>query len=159
MMQYLYLLAQSPYENRLKGLRGAFHEKKTDPADVEMMIAMIVALAALIALIALTKKIKQRKAGKAAPQHPLKLLSHVLKKMGVGPADRFLMRSLARDTHLQQPTVMLFSHELFKEHAVRWLETITIGAFESHARRRLKIIARRAFPVVEESTGAATLAG
>lgn len=150
MMPYLRLLAQSPYENRLKGLRGAFHEKQTDPADLQMIVALVVALGALILLLAVMKHARQRKAGKAAPHHPLTLFSHVLKRMGVGPADRFLMRSLAKDTHLQQPTVMLFSHDLFQEQAARWLETLSFGAIESHARRRLKVIALRAFPVTEE---------
>jgi hypothetical protein len=84
------------------------------------------------------------------------LFSQVLKKMGVGPADRLLMRSLAKDTHLQQPTVMLFSHDLFKEHAVRWLDTISLKAVEVHAQRRLEVIAGRAFPAAEEPPGDTT---
>ncbi len=155
MMQYVFLLAQTPYENRLRGLRGAFENKKTDPADIKMLVAMIIALVAVILIVAVLKRVRQKKQGRTAPHHPLKLFSHVLKKMGIGPADRFLMRSLAKDTHLQQPAVMLFSHELFKQHAVAWLETISLKPVETHAKRRLQIIAHKAFPVAEESSTAA----
>jgi hypothetical protein len=51
---------------------------------------------------------------------------------------------------------MLFSHDLFKEYAIRWLDTISLKTVEVHARRRLKVIANRAFPAAEEPPGDAT---
>ncbi|MCG8405131.1 MAG: hypothetical protein MI923_08050 [Phycisphaerales bacterium] len=146
-------LAQSPYHDRIRGLRSAFDNKQTDPTDVKLILVYIVILLAVIVSLLLVKKFRLHKEGSLAPQQPFKLFNRVLKQMEISLVDRILLRMLARSTHMLQPTVMLFSPELFEQHAGRWADSITFKFAQSHARRRLNAVAEKAFGAPDYSAG------
>lgn len=144
------LLAQTPYQNRLQGLRGAFNQRQNDPTDVTGILIFFAAVALLIVALVLVKRFRARKEGRFAPRHPLRLFTLVLKKMGVGLTDRILMRSLARAARLPQPTLMFFSPSLYERHARRAADAIAVKALRAHARRRVEAIGRKAFTAAED---------
>ncbi|MFQ5412657.1 MAG: hypothetical protein ACE5EC_10175, partial [Phycisphaerae bacterium] len=102
MIRIFHLLAQTPYENRIQGIRGAFNNRKTDPADITAILIFLALVAMVVAGLIAVKHVKLRRSGKTAPRHPLNLFSLVMKKMDVGWTDRILMRWLARGAHMRQ---------------------------------------------------------
>lgn len=155
MIYFAGILAQTTYQNRLKGLRGAFDDKPSDPADFKLIVVLAIALLAVILFSVLLGRIRLRAERKAAPRHPEKLFNKVMKRMGLGLTDRCLMRLLARSADLSQPTVMFLSADLFERHTRRWIDSITIKSLQDYIRRRIGVVAGAAFP---KSAAAATMA-
>lgn len=146
MMNLMLLLAQSPYQNRIKGLRGAFDNKQNDPMDVMLILVYIGVLVTVIMSLLIVNKIRLHKKSNQAPQQPYKLFNRVMKQMKIGASDRVLMRMLARSTHMPQPTVLFFSPELFEQHVERWTDSLSLKLLQDSARRRLDVISEKIFP-------------
>lgn len=145
MIERIQLFAQTPYENRLQGLRGAFNNRKSDPMDTTMILGFLAAVAVVVFTVLAVKHIRMRRSGRLAPRHPSNLFSQAMKKMGVGWTDRILMRWLARSMHMQQPTLMFFSPVLYERYARRSAEGIAVKSLRNHACRRVAEIAEMAF--------------
>ncbi len=140
------LIAQSAYETRIKGLRGAFHERQSDPADLRLFLVFFIALAAVIIALALVRCLRSPGPRRPAARHPWRIFNRVLRRLGLGIVDRFIMRMLAADATVTHPTSILFSRDLFERSASRWVESISLATLRRHARRRLRAIGRIAFP-------------
>ncbi|MFQ5429327.1 MAG: hypothetical protein ACE5E1_03360 [Phycisphaerae bacterium] len=149
-------LAQSPYETRLRGLRGAFDNRQNDPVDVQMIVVYLAVLGALILALVLYQRLRIRREDKRTPRHPMKLFNRVLRELGVGFVDRLLMRSLARSLPMEQPTTVLFNRSLFDQYRDRWLKSIGLVPLQAHAQRRLFAVAEKAFPPEPETAPEAT---
>ncbi len=145
MIDRIQLLAQTPYKNRLQGLRGAFNNRKSDPMDTTMILGFLAVVAVVVITVVAVKHIRMRRSGQLAPRHPLNLFSQAMRKMGVGWTDRILMRWLARSVHMQQPTLMFFSPALYERYARRSAEGIAVKSLRSHACRRVAEIGELAF--------------
>ena len=145
MTRFGFILAQTAYQNRLKGLRGAFNEKPSNPADMKAFFIFVAAMAVLILFVVLVKQLRLRKERKAAPRHPARLFNRVLKRMELNLTDRLFMRMLAAGIYLRQPTIIFFSRDLFERHTEKWLNGISVKSFRNRARKRLKSIAEKAF--------------
>jgi len=145
MIELIHLLAQTPYENRIQGLRGAFNNRKSDPMDTTMILCFLAVVAVVVAITIAVKYIRLRRSGHIAPRHPLNLFGQVMKKMGIGWTDRILMGWLARGAHMHQPTLMFFSPALYERYARRSAEGIAIKSLRNHARRRVVAIGEMAF--------------
>ncbi len=143
---WMTLLAQTAYEDRLKGLRSAFHERQSDPADMRVFSAFFIAIAAVIIALVLIRCLRAPAGTRSTARHPWRIYNRVLRRLGLGLVDRFIMRMLAADATVTHPTSILFSRDLFERSASRWVESITLTTFRRHARRRLRAIGRIAFP-------------
>ncbi len=59
--------------------------------------------------------------------------------------DRLLLRHIAARMGLRQPTIMLFSEELFERYTHEWLEAVPFDALRNKAEARLRHVATLAF--------------
>ncbi len=143
---FLILAQNTSLEERLRGLRGGFNDRPTDPANIRAVIFMIVIPVSLVILIFAIRQFRQRRREIAsAPAHPMKLFDNVLRRMGVRFTDRYLLRMCARSVNLTQPTIMLFSRELFDRNTNRWLDSLAVKALHNHAATRFAAISELAF--------------
>ncbi len=142
---------QVDYAERVRGLRSAFQPIEAEPPDVQKILNFcMIGLAALAALL-ISRGIWQRRSGKNAARNPMWLFSHVLKQLGIGYSDRFLLKSAARSTSLKQPTLMLFSPALLERYAGLWADSIPVRPVRERVRTRLIAIAEKAFPPEDEA--------
>ncbi len=151
MIDLTQLLAQGVYHDRLRGMRGAFNPGRPEPMDMTPLFVFLAAILATIVTILLVRRFRLRKSGAVASNRPMRFFSRVLKQLGIGLADRVLMRTVARSSGLQQPTVLLFSPELLNRHANPWLESVTIIAIRDYAKTRIAFIAAKLFPPAESA--------
>jgi hypothetical protein len=70
----------------------------------------------------------------------------MLKELGVGWLDRTLLRLAARRSELPQPTVMLFTPELWQKYAGGWAKSIGIPPIRSYVLNRVRAVTQKAFP-------------
>lgn len=155
------MLAQSRVAEKLQKIRGGFNDRPTNPADLTGVFLTILIPISFVLLILLVRNLIARyKKGHGSPAHPMRLFDTVLKKMGMKFSDRFLLRALARSSHLNHPTVVFFSRETFKRHATAWIEKLSIKPIQHHAKARMSVISELAFgpepePIVESGVVAA----
>jgi len=145
MIQFFPILAQTQYRNRLKGLRNAFNNKETEATDITSIVVFIAILAAVIIVIAVVHRLRQGRQGRAAPNHPTRLFNQVMKRLGVGYADRLMVRFLVGRCGLEQPTVLFFNREYFDRQAGQCVESISIKPVQDYFRGRIATIRALAF--------------
>ncbi len=142
----LMLAIGSKFEERLRAIRGGFNDRPTDPADIWAVIYMLVIpISAMVLFFAIRQYRQKRREIANAPAHPMRLFDNVLRRMGVGMSDRYLMRAFARSANLPQPTIVLFSRDLFEKSTTRWLNSLSVKAIQTHATARFSAIAEMAF--------------
>jgi len=140
------VIAQSPYQNRLEGLRGAFHNRKTDPADVTAVLIFFGAVIAIAVIWAVVRRISTNRKEESGVTSPVRLFDGVLRRMGIGFQDRFLLRLFARGTGLSQPALVLFDENTFDHHANRWIDSLSIAPLKRRAGVGIALLRDRAFP-------------
>lgn len=140
------ILGQTPYENRLKGLRGAFDNRTTDPTDMTgaLILFGVVAGAAIIWIVA--RRWSQRNEGNADTHRAMHLFDTINRKLGLSWRDRFILRMFARATHLPKPVVIMFDESLFDRHAERWLDSLSFAPLRGRGRASLNLLRSRSFP-------------
>jgi len=159
MIRLVSILAQTRYQNRLKGLRSAFDDKKSDPADLRSIVVFVAILAAVVVVVAVANRLRQHAAAAAAPRHPARLFNQVLKKLGIGLTDRLLMRFMARRSTLQQPTVIFFSRKRFDEEVGQWADSISLKAVQDYVRDRMNAVGESVFHTEDEPSDRLTAQG
>ena len=139
------ILGQTPYENRLKGLRGAFDQRTSDPMELTgaLILFGVVAGAAIIWIVA--RRWSQRNEGNSDTHRAMHVFETIIRKLGVPWRDRFVLRMFARATHLPQPIVVMFDETLFDRHAERWLDSISFAPIRSRGRASLNLLRSRSF--------------
>lgn len=146
MSRLMFILAQTRYENRLKGFRGAFDNRQTDPTDIIVIGVYFAVLAAFVAVLIVFKRCRGRADGGATLQQPHRFFSRVMKQMGIGLGDRWMMRAVSRSARMQQPVTLFFNPGLFQKSTGRWLDSITLRPLRTYAEGRLRAISDTAFP-------------
>ncbi len=145
MNSLLSILAQSPFENRLKGLQGAFNGRKQDPADVKLFFVIMLAFAAIVVAVVAVQAWRDRQKRRAAPCNPMRLFKALLKKLRIGWKDRWLLCSMARAAQLPQPTILLLNSQLYDKHAEAHLKQIGLRLWRRHAQQAIDLLRSRAF--------------
>jgi len=137
--------AQVDYATRIQGLQGAFRRSGNEPTDFRNLYFFLAIVAVLLVLLVIARNVQQRSGGEPNLRKPYALFAHLLRKLGVGPADRLLLRYAARKCRLRQPTVMLLHPDLLWNSVGRWADSLSFAPFRDYARQRLAAVAARAF--------------
>ena len=145
MIRLLTMLAQTPYQNRLRGLRGAFDERQSDPADVTGAIVLIGCLVAAALAWALFRHLSHRRKGDARGHNPLRMFDTLLRKLGISRGDRLLLRLFAKSMHVPHPAVILFDETFFDRQADWWLSSISFTPLRLRAKWSIEQLRARAF--------------
>lgn len=143
------LMAQTPYEIRLKGLQGAFKDRKQDPADVKLFFVIMLIFAAVVVVMMALSAIRERRRRHNAPTNPMKLFNTMLKRLKFGWKDRWLLCAFARGTHAPQPTVLLLNPRQFEKCAEAHLERIGLKALRRQSQKAIDLLRARAFMEVD----------
>ena len=146
MMPLYSILAQTPYQNRLEGLRGAFDDRKTDPTDVTGFLILFGSVIVVAIIWVVARKIAIRRKPENEHNHPVKLFDVILRKMGFNFRDRFVLKLFARGVNLPHPTMIFFDEEVFDRHAGRWIDDFPFTPLKHRARAGIELLRSRAFP-------------
>lgn len=146
MTRVLSILAQTPYQNRLQGLRGAFDDRKTDPADVTGIVVLFGCVIAIALVWVVVRRINLRRDPKHENDNPVRLFDMIMRKMGIGFRDRFVLKLFARRVSLPQPTLIFFDEEVFDRHTGHWIDDLMFTPLKVRARAGVALLRARAFP-------------
>lgn len=149
----LHILAQSIYNNRLKGLRSAFNENEGDSGDIGKLLFFGALVAVLLVALVVARRAAQKGEAKSKATKPIKLFDKVLKEMGTSFFGRCLMRAAARHSRLRQPVVMFFNPALFERYAGQWADSLVVDSLRPYARKQVELIAKQAFPGFDHEHG------
>ncbi|MCA9255915.1 MAG: hypothetical protein KDA33_09770 [Phycisphaerales bacterium] len=150
MIRFAAILAQTPYQNRLDGLRGAFDDRKTDPTDVKGFIVLFGCVIAIALIWIISKKIASRREAENEHNHPVRMFDMILRRFGIGFRDRFVLKLFARGVNLPHPTLIFFDEEVFDRHAGRWVDSLAFTPLKRRAKVGLDLLRSRAFPESSE---------
>lgn len=133
--------------NRARALfRDAFPREGRDPTQtLQSFAAVLVAFALTIAVIGIARHYRNGlHRSPRAQAH--RLFMQCLKQLGLSQVDRLLLHVAGKHCHYEQPTVMLFSAELFNKSATRWVDTLLFPSLRPWARKRLAAVSQQLFP-------------
>lgn len=153
-MPILSILAQTPYQNRLEGLRGAFDDRKSDPTEVTGFLILFGCVIGFSVIWIVARKISIQRKPENDHNHPVRLFDVILRRMGIGFRDRFVLKLFARGVSLPHPMLIFFDEELFDRHAGRWIDGLTFTPFKRKARDGIELLRSRAFPDSKEPSTA-----
>ena len=145
MMGLLNILAQADYAKRLRGLSGAFQATEGEPSEIRQLFGFFVMVVGVIVAMFVARAIWKHRDVKNSGRKPARLFAYALKQMGVRLPDRLLMRYAARNCDLPHPAMMLMSPQILERSAGRWADSITVRPLREHARRRIAVLANKAF--------------
>lgn len=140
------LLAQSPYQNRLQGLRGAFDDRQSNPTDVTGFFVFFGCVIAIAVIWIFVRKMAIRRRPENDHSHPVRHFDMILRKMGIGLRDRLILRLFARGVRLPNPALVFFDEEVFDRHADRWIDELAFAPIKRRARAGVDLLRSRAFP-------------
>lgn len=146
MTPLLSMLAQTPYQNRLQGLRGAFDDRKTDPTDITGFVVLFGCVIAIAIIWMIVRKISIRRSPENENNHPVKLFDMIMRRMGIGFRDRFVLKLFARRVHLPHPTLVFFDEQVFDRHTERWIDGLAFAPLKRRARAGVELLRARTFP-------------
>lgn len=101
--------------DRLEAMRRGF-TSKTEPGSgvwTSLVIVVVVGLLAMLVLLFLNRTQQNKEQGKSESAHAL--FKHVLSQLKLGLQDRSLLRRVATELKLKNPTVMLLTPQIFAE--------------------------------------------
>ena len=152
MAKWLGILAQTPYHNRLEGLRGAFNERpSSSSSDTSGAFILIGAAIAIFVLWLILQRANESRQERTRTVRAGKIFNRLLVKFGLSWADRCLLKMLARESGLARPAIIFFDEYLFDQQTQKWIDSISLGFFKRRAIASIERIRERAF--VEEGTG------
>lgn len=99
-----------------------------------LVVVGLVASGCLIHLLA--KRRRRAGTGHEAKPDPQRLFGEVLEKLSLSPAQRDLLKAIARSSRFKHPTALLLSEALFDRHAAM-VPGDTAPSDFAHLRRRL----------------------
>ena len=88
--------------------------------SVLAVLLAITGLLAVVVLIGLVSHVAQVWKQKARRDDPQRLHQDLLQSMNLRPSQRHLLDQVAQDLHIQNPSAMLLSAELFDQRLARW---------------------------------------
>ncbi|MCB9855946.1 MAG: hypothetical protein H6818_09695 [Phycisphaerales bacterium] len=145
-MPILSILAQTPYQNRLEGLRGAFDDRKTDPTDITGFFILFGCVIAIALIWVIARRISVGRSTENEHNHPVRLFDMILRKMGIGFRDRFVLKLFARGVNLPSPMLIFFDEEVFDRHAGRWIDSLSFTPLKRRAMAGIELLRSRSFP-------------
>jgi hypothetical protein len=126
--------------------RNALPRERGEPsvwAAAGMFVAILLAVILVLYVIA---RLLQPGSGDNGTRSPMRFFVYALKQLGIGWTDRLLLRMAARQSGLAQPTVLLFTPELWRRHAGQWAESLAFAPLRLMARERFRALAEKVFP-------------
>jgi len=142
---YLQLLAQTPYHNRLQGLRGAFNDRPSSSSDSSGAFILIGAAIAIFILWLILQRANESRQDRTRTVRAGKIFNQLLIKFGLNWMDRFLLKMLARESGLARPAIIFFDEYLFEQQTQKWVDSISLGFFKRRAVQSVERIRARAF--------------
>jgi hypothetical protein len=115
------VLATLNRAERLEAMRRGF-TSKTDPESgilTSMVVVVVIGLFVVLLLLLLNRAQQDR--GVRKGKTPQGLFKEVLSKLKLGWPDRMLLRRVASELRLKNPTVMLLTPKIFAESASRYV--------------------------------------
>ena len=106
------------------------------------VILAVFAIVVLLCVVALVFRFQQRRQGREL-NNAEKLYRSLLNRLGLSVRQRDLLRRIASEQHLDNPTVLLLGRRVFERHARRGLATGNASPDET---RRIEELADRLFP-------------
>lgn len=143
--------SMDPWEGVQKAFRNALPREHGEPSVWAAAAVFVSGLLALVIILYVIARVVQRGRVEESARTPMRFFSFALKQLDVGVLDRLLLRRLARASGLPQPTVMLFSPDLWEEHAGQWADKLVFPPLRAYARDRVHAVAAKAFPSVNAS--------
>jgi hypothetical protein len=134
------------------GSGGIWRETTSAEKQREFVTIGLLALS-LVLLICLIARVQRRMRVVQLPHRPRQVFRSLLKYHGLGLSDRLLLRAIARDQRIKQPTVLLLSPGLFSRHATQWLGTSILAWLWPDAKGRLSRIAQQVFVEAPQDVG------
>lgn len=129
----------APPLSRFFGIRDHFASGK---GFADLMLAAVVIALGIVLLYGLLRLVQRRQ--RVFLRHPGKLFAEILKRIPVSPAQRELLRRIARDLRLEHPAILLLAPRVFRNQTNRWM-SLTRSA-NPHTRQRLDFLAETLFP-------------
>jgi hypothetical protein len=145
MMSMFAILAQTPFENRLKGLRGAFDNRPADPTDLTGAIILFGCVIGIAVIWVVARKWSQPASGNSDANHAIRMFDSMTRRLGLSWRDRFVLRMFARGSQLPRPALILFDETLFDRQSERWLESISFAPLRNRGRLSLEALRSRSF--------------
>ncbi len=150
---WLGLLAQTPYHDRLKGLRGAFNDRpSSSSSDTSGAYILIGAAVAIFILWLILQRANESRQERRHTVRAGKIFNRLLVKFGLSWADRCLLKMLARESGLTRPAIIFFDEYLFDQQTQKWIDSISLGFFKRRASASVERIRARAFIADGEGT-------
>jgi hypothetical protein len=114
------VVAFGPLSERLIGIRDRFAEggRWTEVAAVFLLLLSCTLVLSLISR-------RQHRSERPEPERPTRLFRQLLRQLGLTPREQRLLRRMAADLRLAQPTMILLSPKLFSEQAAAWSKSHT----------------------------------
>jgi hypothetical protein len=145
------ILGQSRSEpmSAWEGVRGAFQhslpqaEGQASPLKTTLIFVGILLGVVLVFYVAARLMNRSGVVEKVRP--PNRFFAHLLREMGVGWLDRFLLLRAARRSRLPQPAIIMLAPVLFEKHAGTWADSLNM-ALRGFVRARLAHVSAIAFP-------------
>ncbi len=143
------LLGQDASQERWEGVQNAFRNSlDRGQGEYSALVTAGYFIAGLFAvsLIAyLLVRRTQRSEGERTARPPLRFFGTLLAQLGVSWPDRFLLRLVARNAGLPNPSVMLLSPDILERHAGEWVDGLGVPFVRSYLRNRLDQLRLKAF--------------
>lgn len=153
MQPSLWIIAQTPYHNRLEGLRGAFNDRPSNPTDTSGALILIGAAVALLVLWLILQRSNGSRGDRSRSNRTGKIYPRILKKFDLTLPDRLFLKMFAREANLTQPAIIFFDEQLFDRHSARWLDSMSMSFLRHRAQAAFDRVRMIAFP---DSDGPAT---
>ena len=109
-------LAQAPWEAVRDHLR-----RGGSPSTAMYVLLAVLSLAALLLIV---HRLQERGERQPPVSDPRGLFRRVLHDLGLNVVERDLLRRMASDLRLENPTVMLLSPTLFERYVRKWREAL-----------------------------------
>lgn len=151
MTRLLTLFAQTPYHNRLEGLRGAFNERERDPADMTGALILVGAVIAIVILWVILRKATGSQPISRERGKPGKIFNRILRSFGLNWRERLVMGMFARESGMKQPAIVFFDEDLFERQTEQWIETMAFTSYKSRAKQTIERVRVLAFPKADAS--------
>lgn len=98
----------------------AVQDHLTRGGSLLTLLYAAVAVAVLVGLLVLLHRAQHRRATGPPVENPRKLFDTVIRDLGLGVVQRDLLRRMASDLEMEQPTILLLSPAIFMKYARKW---------------------------------------
>ncbi len=139
------LLSNITRDERMRSIREAVRRHENTPGSLQTELLIILATLVVIALGLMILAGLQRTKRQRSPRNPGRLFREVLRPLELSFSERLLLRRVARNLKLNQPTMLLLSPQYFSQSADNLLKHSPWASARTSLRARLEAISRKLF--------------